>query len=544
MNVLLVNPPFPESFWSLSQAARAQMRRCCFPPLGLVTMAALLPGHWRLRLVDQNARTIKEADWRWSDLVLSGGMAAQRDGLVDLAAQARRRQVPMAAGGPSAHYFTGQLLDAGCTYVVRGEGEAVVPRLLQALDQGHGGGLIESAQRPDLAESPLPRFDLLRLGDYTTMSVQTSRGCPHRCDFCDVTNLFGRRQRIKPAPQVIGELEALFNLGWRGPVFICDDNFTANRSRTLELLQLLNQWMIERGKPFSYGTQASVELGSDQELIDEMTQAQFVNVVVGVETPDPEVLAACNKRQNLRHPVLEALVNLRDNGLSVIGTFIIGFDGEKPGAGGRIVDFVNRTSVPLVQLGVLNAPLGTPLYQRLEDQGRIIPETRSSDAFYGETNFIPQRPYQEIADEFVEAWRRLYDRKAFIERCEAFYLAMRPTRQALALSQGRQPPPEVIPAKMPLSTKARNLVSILHFLWWYTVRTRPAARRRLVKAIWRIKKRNPSRLTSFVNALFMAESMFMHRRRLLRAAARGELKGPRPDQAPQRHSPGPATPTG
>ena len=230
------------------------------------------------------------------------------------------------------------------------------------------------------------------------------------------------------------------------------------------------------------------------------------------------MLAAYNKRQNLRYPLMESLVNMRDNGLSVIGTFIIGFDGEEPGAGERIVEFVTRASLPLVQLGVLNAPLGTPLYRRLRNQGRIITKSKNCDAFLGETNFIPLRSRHEIAREFVEAWRKIYDRKAFIERCEAFYLAMRPTRQALALSRGLTPPAEVIPAKLPLKTKARNLVSAMFFLWWYTIRADRHARRRLARALWRVKRRNPSRLISFINALFMAESMFVHRRRLLRSA--------------------------
>lgn len=515
MKALLVNPPFPETLWSMSQAVKAQMRRACFAPLGLITVAALLPETWQVRLVDQNTRRLDEKDWQWADIILSGGMAAQKNGLLELAVQARRRAKPMAAGGTSAHYFTDELLSSGCTYVVKGEGEVVVPLLLEAIENGADSGLIESSEHPDISASPTPRFDLLRLGDYTSMAIQTSRGCPHQCDFCDVTNLLGRRQRFKTPQQVLGELDALYNLGWRGPIFVGDDNFTAARSRAMNLLKSLNRWMIERGKPFSYGTQASVELGSDQELIDEMTQAQFVNVVVGVESPDPAVLAGCHKNQNIRYPALEALVNMRDSGLSPIGTFIIGFDGEERGAGQRIVDFVNAVSLPVMLLSTLNAPIGTPLYQRLTQEGRIRPEITQSDNFSGEMNFIPQRDRDEILAEFVDVWGQLYDRKAFIERCEAFYLAMRPTRQALALSQGQAPPAEVIPAKAPLKTKLRNSVSVLHFLWWYTIRANRFTRRRLIKAVWRLKKQNPSRLNSFINALFMAESMFVHRTRLV-----------------------------
>ena len=253
---------------------------------------------------------------------------------------------------------------------MRGEGENTIPLLLEALRDGKTG-VIENEGKPDLTTSPIPRFDLLRLDDYDGLTIQTSRGCPFDCEFCDVVNLFGRKPRYKTPKQVIAELETLYRLGACGHVFICDDNFIGSKKHARALLQELIPWSKSRGEPFNFMTQASVNLGQDLEMLDRMTAANLGQVFIGIESPDEKVLETSRKFHNIKNPLLESLNNIKQNGMMVMGSFIIGLDGETPGAGQRICSFMEQTAIPMAMLGVLHVPPHTRLWQRLEKEGRL-----------------------------------------------------------------------------------------------------------------------------------------------------------------------------
>jgi len=326
--VLLVYPVLPRSFWSFQEVLRATGRKALIPPLGLMTVAALLPPDWTPRLVDLNVRPISEDDWAFADVVMISAMLVQRNGLATCVAEAKKHGKLVIAGGPYPTSATAEVLATGCDFVIAGEGEQAVSLLAEALEQGQTGGIIRAPETTDIATSPLPRLDLIRHADYDAMPLQTSRGCPFACEFCDVINLFGRTPRYKPAELVLTELEAIFAAGYRGSVFITDDNFIGNPSRAETLLRAIASWNRGHGEPFWFTTQASIDLGERQDLIDLMTAANFGYIFIGIESPDVDVLAGAHKMQNTRHPLLDSIQTINRGGLSVIGSFILGFDRE------------------------------------------------------------------------------------------------------------------------------------------------------------------------------------------------------------------------
>ena len=275
MRVLLIDPEFPQSFWSLVENKKLVGRKALTPPLGLLTVAALLPQEWEFRLADLNTGPLTASSWQWADLVMITGMIIQREGILRLVREAKERGKTVIVGGPCASSLPQEVLDAGADFLVRGEGETTIPRLLAALREGQPGGVIEEDGKPNMAISPVPRFDLVTLDDYAIIGIQTSRGCPFDCEFCDIVSLYGRTPRGKDPGQVIAELETLYRLGWRGLVFFSDDNFIGNQDHARAILNRLIPWVQARGEPFGFWTQASVNLGQDREMIDLLTAANF-----------------------------------------------------------------------------------------------------------------------------------------------------------------------------------------------------------------------------------------------------------------------------
>jgi radical SAM superfamily enzyme YgiQ (UPF0313 family) len=510
--VLLVSPPFPESFWSFRETNRLMGARTLLPPLGLLTVAALLPGGWELRLVDLNVRPLAERDWEWTDLVMVSAMLVQRAGMLAVIAECKRRGKTVVVGGPYPSSSPDDVQAAGCDFLIQGEGENTIPRWLEAVAAGSTSGMFACADKPDLAGSPFPRYDLLDLGAYGCVSVQTSRGCPFDCEFCDVVNLYGRAPRHKAPAQVLAELEALYRLGWRGDVFIADDNFIGHKPHARALLAELIPWIESHGRPFGFITQVSVNLGQDKELIDLMTAANFGFVFVGVESPEEAVLALSHKQPNLRHPLAESLRNINQNGLTVIASFVLGFDGERPGAGGRIAAFVEATGIPLVTPNLLQCIPNTQLWDRLKREGRLRTLT-SGDTTAPWMNFLPCRPEAEIVAEYLALWDRLYEPRRFYERAHRYILEMRPTRRALGL--GAENAPKSVPSGRDRGYWAslgrlfwrRAVFSSCGFLFW-----------RLAWDVWR---RNPSRLKRFFILCIMGENLFPLRALVRREAASG-----------------------
>lgn len=510
MRALLVCPEFPLSFWSFQKSCQLRGNKTVNPPLGLLTVAALLPSEWELRLADLNTRSLTEQDWQWAELVLISAMYIQRAGLLALVREAKLRGKTVVAGGPHPTSLPEAVLEAGCDFVVRGEGENTIPLLLEAMRHGKTG-IIENDEKPDLTTSPIPRFDLLRLNDYATFTVQTSRGCPFDCEFCDVVNLFGRKPRHKTTKQVIAELETLHRLGARGSVFICDDNFIGSKKHARALLQELTPWLRSRGEPFRFLTQASVNLGQNLEMIDLMTAANLDKVFIGIESPDEKVLQTSHKFHNIRNPLVESLHNLKQNGLGVIGSFIIGLDGETTGAGERIGAFVEQTAIPMAMLGVLQAPPHTSLWHRLEKEGRLRPDVGDDAGTFSALNFEPDRPETEIMQEYVDAWDYLYEPSRYLARAYRYYLAMRPARRAPAVAAGVPLPKDRVPDQG--MTWRRILIEIKAFfkiLWWQGVR--PSYRRQFWTQMIGMWRHNPTRFVEYIKTCAMGEDLFNVRR--------------------------------
>ena len=499
MRALLICPEFPLSFWSFRKSCQLRGNRTVTPPLGLLTLAALLPPEWELRLADLNARKLTEQDWQWADLILISAMYIQREGLLALVREAKQRGKTVVAGGPYPTSLPEVTLAAGCDYVVRGEGENTIPLLLEAMQAGQTG-VIETAEKPDLTTSPIPRFDLLRLDDYATFSIQTSRGCPFDCEFCDVVNLFGRKPRHKTPKQVIAELETLYRLGATGNVFFCDDNFIGSKKRAQALLHEIIAWSKSRGKPYQFLTQASVNLGQDPEMIELMIAANLREVFIGIESPDENVLETSHKFHNIKNPLIESLHNLKRSGMEVIGSFILGMDGETAGAGKRICAFIEQTDLPVTMLGVLLAAPHTQLWHRLEKEGRLRQDVGEDLGTFSAMNFEPSRPEAEIMQEYVDAWDYLYEPSRYLARTYRYYLAMRPAHRDPERAAGGPRPQDQVPRqKIPwryLFNQARSLGKIL---WWQGIR--PPYRRQFWTQLIGMLRQNPSQILAIFRDL-------------------------------------------
>ena len=425
MRTLLLYPEFPKTFWSYEKILELVNRKVLLPPLGLVTVAALLPRAWEMKLVDRNVREVTEEEWSWAELVIISGMIVQKADMAAQIGEAKRRGLSVAVGGP----FASSTPDAPeldlADFKILDEGEITLPQFIEAINCGEKGGVFSAnGEKPDVTSTPVPRFDLLDLTAYDSMSVQFSRGCPFQCEFCDIIVLYGRKPRTKTPEQLISELQYLYDLGWRRSIFLVDDNFIGNKRNAKLLLPKLKEWQINHRYPFSFATEASVDLASDDELREMMAECRFDSVFLGIETPDEASLETARKLQNTRSSLEESVDRITSYGIRVMAGFIIGFDGEKQGAGDRIVHFVSRTGIPAAMMGMLQALPNTGLWHRLEKEGRLIQE-RADAKGVNQTNllnFQPTRPIRDIAEEYVDAFCRLYEPNAYIDRVKHYYL--------------------------------------------------------------------------------------------------------------------------
>ncbi len=523
MRVLLINPEFPSSFWSLQQSLELLGRKALMPPLGLLTLAALLPGDWELRLTDLNARPLRPEDWDWAELVMLSGMIVQREGLLDLIREAKSRHKTVVVGGPYATSVPQEILEAGADFLVRGEGETTIPLWLAAWQAGETHGVIEPDGRPDMTISPIPRFDLLNLKDYIIVGLQTSRGCPFNCEFCDIVNLYGRKPRYKSPDQVLAELEFLFKLGWRREVFICDDNFIGNHTHARAILKKLIPWLKSHGEPFCFWTQVSANLGQHADLVDLLTEANFGNVFIGVESPDEAVLVGNRKYQNLKNPIGESLTNIGANGLTVVPSFIMGFDQETRGAGDRICAFVAQHNLPMVMLNLLQALPNTSLWDRLQQENRLTGTEASADMIEASFNFLPIRPASEIVAEYIRTVDYLYEPTKYLARNYRYYLTMRPTRSAAG--KRKSPDSGTQKGHLPFHARRDDLVATLRLFWRQGIVAN--YRRQFWRQLVGIYRQNPSRLTKYLTQCAMGENLFLIRESLLaRVAPSGAGKMP------------------
>jgi radical SAM superfamily enzyme YgiQ (UPF0313 family) len=414
MRTLLINPAFPDSYWSGRFSLRFARRRSLLPPLGLITVAAMLPKSWESRLVDLDVEPLSDEQIRWADVVMLSGMLVQRPSLHEVLARCRKLGVRTVVGGPYATALP-QELDAA-DHVVVGEGEEVVPLLAADLEAGKALHLYrEGSSKPDMTEAPLPRFDLLKRGAYHQMSLQYSRGCPFTCEFCDIIVMYGRKPRTKTAPQVIRELEAIRDTGFAGDVFFVDDNFIGNKPAVKAVLPEIAAWRRREQPPLEFYTEASVNLADDTELVDLMTRAGFSAVFMGIETPSAEGLKETKKFQNLRRDLKDQVHGLLDRGLDVWAGFILGFDSDGPESFDRMIQFIQNAAIPYAMIGVLSALPNTPLYARLEKEGRLRPEV-SGDQF-GLTNVVTRMPAHQMLTGYRRVLETLYHPETYFDRC-------------------------------------------------------------------------------------------------------------------------------
>lgn len=428
MRVLLLYPLFPKSFWSFDKALELIGRKVSLPPLGMITVAAILPQTWEFRLVDRNVRFETEADWAWADLVIISGMIVQKPDMLHLIQEAKQRGKLIAVGGPYVTSVPEVAQEAGVDFLVLDEGEITLPLLVEALERGETSGIFRAwGEKPDVSTSPIPRFDLLDLNAYLEMSVQFSRGCPFQCEFCDIIVLYGRKPRTKTPKQLLSELQTLYDLGWRRSVFVVDDNFIGNKRNVKLMLRELIPWMAAHNYPFRLATEASVDLAQDQELLELMVAANFTSVFLGIETPDTDSLSLTQKFQNTRSSLVESVLTINGAGLSVMAGFILGFDGEKAGAGKRIIDFVEATAIPKAMFGMLQALPNTALWKRLQQEGRLL---EGSEETHGHqmtlTNFTPSRSQEELAGEYVSCFWELYEPSRYLSRVYRHFMRMKP----------------------------------------------------------------------------------------------------------------------
>jgi len=428
MHVLLLYPLFPQSFWSFNKALELIGRKASLPPLGMITVAALLPQEWEFRLVDRNVRLETEADWAWADLVIISGMIVQKPDMLHLIRESKRRGKQVAVGGPYVTSVPEAAQSAGVDFLILDEGEITLPLFVAALERGETSGVFRAGgEKPDVTHTPVPRFDLLDLKAYNEMSVQFSRGCPFQCEFCDIIVLYGRKPRTKTPAQLLAELQALYDLGWRRSIFVVDDNFIGNKRNVKLLLRELGPWMAAHEYPFRLSTEASVDLAQDSELLELMIAANFGAVFLGIETPDAESLSLTQKFQNTRNSLAESVQTINRAGLSVMAGFILGFDGERSGAGDRIIDFVEATAIPKAMFGMLQALPNTALWHRLQKEGRLVEENQETQGHQmALMNFVPTRPPQELAHEYASCFWELYEPSRYLSRVHRHFMAMKP----------------------------------------------------------------------------------------------------------------------
>jgi radical SAM superfamily enzyme YgiQ (UPF0313 family) len=390
------------------------------PPLGLLTVASLFSPDYRLQLVDVNVEPLTEEHLSWADLACTSSMVVQRDSLQKVVQRCNQAQVPIVAGGPHPTSFHDEM--EGVDHFVLDEAEEVLPQFLSDLRNGSAQPMYRSEQKPDVTRAPLPRYDLIRLNDYASMTVQFSRGCPFDCEFCDITKLFGRVPRTKTNEQILSEFDMLYRLGWRGSLFMVDDNFIGNRKEALRLLPAIAEWQKERQYPFNIYTEASLNIVNKESLLDAMVDAGFTMVFLGIETPNPEALWKTKKKQNTKKGEGDFLFNavrkIQNKGMEVTGGFILGLDGDKEDAFDAQIDFIQAAGIPLAMVGLLTAIKGTDLYARMEREGRLIEETTGNNVSLT-LNFVPEMDRQVLLEGYKRVLTTLYDPtlKNYFARC-------------------------------------------------------------------------------------------------------------------------------
>jgi len=424
LRILFIYPRYTETFWSFRHALKFISKKAAFPPLGLLTVAAMLPSHWEKRLVDMNTDHLKDKDIAWADYVLLGAMDIQRASALEVIQRCGQLGTRVVAGG--ALFTTSEEEFPGVDHVVKGEFEAVADQFVADMENGCLKEVYESDEKPDISRAPVPAWDLVDINKYASVSIQYSRGCPFDCEFCDVVLLNGRRPRTKSASQLLGEMESIYRLGWRNTVFIVDDNFIGNKKKLkAEVLPAIINWKRERNHPFDLLTQASIGIADDEELMRLMVEAGFSRVFVGIETPNEESLGECGKVQNINRDLIASVKTIQNHGMEVQGGFIVGFDSDPPNIFERQISFIQQSGIVTAMVGLLNAPAGTKLYKRLKGEDRLLHATSGDNTDFT-INFVPKMSLDTLMNGYRHILTVIYAPKQYYDRIGTLLKEYRP----------------------------------------------------------------------------------------------------------------------
>jgi len=426
MKILLVYPEYPDTFWSFKHALSFVSKKAAFPPLGLLTIAAMLPETWNKKLVDMNVSILKDEDIQRADYVFISAMITQKASAKKVIARCNKCGVKVVAGGPV--FTTGHEEFSGVDHFVLGEAETVLPQFLEDLQKGCAKRVYASNERPDITHTPIPLWELINIGDYVTIPVQYSRGCPYDCEFCDIIIMNGRVPRTKTSSQLLQEFNAIYKTGFRGSVFIVDDNFIGNKTKVKKMLPEIVRWQKSRRYPFWLLTEASLNLSGDEELMGLMIEAGFDKVFIGLETPNEESLAECNKLQNKNSDMVSAVKKIQNHGMQVLGGYIVGFDNDPPSIFDRQIGFIQETGVVVAMVGILDALPKTRLYERLEAEGRLLAASSGNNTDLS-ISFVPRMDINILLEGYKKILQKIYSPEKYYERIVNFFQGYKPTRK-------------------------------------------------------------------------------------------------------------------
>jgi len=506
-NVLLVAPRFSgQSFWNFEAACEVYGARFPAPPLGLITVAALLPASWQCRLVNRNTEALQDCDLDWADLVMTGGMLPQQPDTLQIIELAHRRRKPVVVGGPDVS--SSPEAYPAADFRVLGEAEGVIDAFIAAWNSGARRGVFEAEKfKADITATPIPRFDLLKRRQYTYFGVQFARGCPFTCEFCDIIELYGRVPRVKTVQQMLAELERLYGLGYRGHVDFVDDNFIGNKKAVKAFLPHLIAWQKERGYPFEFSTEASINIADDDALLALMRAANFFTIFVGIESPDTDTLVSMQKKQNTRRSLADCVHKIYRSGMFVNAGFIVGFDSEKGAVAEAMIECIEATSIPFCMVGLLYALPTTQLTRRLAREGRLFPPSYVmgfaardgiGDQSTSGLNFETARPRRDILLDYRTILARIYRPAAYYGRVRT--LARLLDRPELDRSASKDAPPP-----RPFGLPVRDLALLWRLVWRIAVR-QPAALWPFLKVFGECAWKNP-RAIDYVG---MLAAVYLH----------------------------------
>ncbi|MBV9956979.1 MAG: B12-binding domain-containing radical SAM protein [Acidobacteria bacterium] len=413
MKALLIYPEFPDTYWSFRHALPFEGKRAAFPPLGLLTVSALLPRTWERRLVDLNVGRLRASDIEWADIILVTAMLVQKESLQEVVRRCKERGKLVVIGGPYVTTSAESIPEAD--HIFLGEAEETLPQFVRDLERGEAQRIYQATTRPSLSITPVPDFGLCEFKHYSAMSLQYSRGCPFNCEFCDIIEIYGRVPRTKSNAQVLAELDALHDAGWRGTVFIVDDNFIGNKKQVRLLLPALAEWQERHQHPFELLTEASLNLADDLELLDEMRRAGFRRVFLGIETPVAESLKEAQKKQNMHGDMLDSVKRIQSYGMEVMAGFIVGFDTDPEDIFERQINFIRESAIPLAMVGILTALPDTQLWRRLKEEGRLLAES-SGENTNCTLNFVPKMDAAQLIAGYQSIMRTIYNSREYYQR--------------------------------------------------------------------------------------------------------------------------------